>query len=255
MAVQVLNAAGNPLIVDQHSITIANQAIQASSAALNGAAAHTANGTPCSGEELEVAVNNKRSTPVIPYGRPATVKGVLHCGAIPARGAQVAVSTVGGPSSAKIATSVTTAADGSFSYAVPAGPSRKLLFSYTAYSDDPHPSATAQATIAIRPVIALQIAPRRTTNGEVIYWKGTIRGGPIPAHGVTLNLEVKEGRRWKFFEQIVADRKGKFHFAYQFKTTTEPAVYKFRVALPKIGSVGYDYAPGASNGVAVHVRP
>jgi hypothetical protein len=256
VALQVLNAAGNPLIVDQHSLTIANQPIQASGASLNGAEAHAANGTPCSGEEMEVAVNNKRDASVIPYGQPATVKGVLHCGAVPARGAQVAISTVGGPSSAKVDTAVKTADDGSFLYAVPSGPSRKLLFSYTAYSDDPRPSVTAQATIAIRPIIALRIKPRRTTtNGRVIHWKGTIRGGPIPAGGVTLNLEVQEGRRWKIFEQIVTGSKGKFHFGYQFHATTEPTVYKFRVALPKVGSAGYDYAPGASKSVAVHVRP
>ena len=256
VALQVLNAAGNPLLVDQHSITIANQAIQASGVALTGAAAHTANGTPCSGEQMEVAVNNKRDAPVIPYGQQATVKGVLHCGAVPARGAQIAVSTVGGPASAKIASAIKTAADGSFSYAVPSGPSRKLLFSYTAYSDDPQPSATAQATIAVRPKITLRIKPRRTTtDGKPIHWKGIIRGGPIPAGGVTLNLEVQEGQRWKIFEQIITDRKGKFHFGYQFHSTTERTVYRFRVALPKVGSAGYDYAPGASNSVAVQVRP
>jgi hypothetical protein len=256
VAVQIVNAAGNPLIVDQHPITIANQAIQASGVALNGALAHTANGTPCSGEEMEVAVNGKRDAPIIRYGKLATVKGVLHCGAVPARGAQIAVSTVGGPPSAKIASAIKTAADGSFSYAVPPGPSRRLLFSYTAYSDDPQPSATAQATIAVRPNIALRIDPRGTrTNGKPIHWKGVISGGPIPAGGVALNLEVQEGRRWKIFEQIGTDRKGRFHFNYRFHSTSEPTVYRFRVALPKVGSAGYDYAPGASNKVAIHVRP
>jgi hypothetical protein len=256
VAMQVLNAAGNPLIVDQHSITVANQAIQTSGVGLTGAAAHAANGTPCSGEEMQVVVNNKRDALVIPYGQPATVKGVLHCGTVPARGAQIAVSTVGGPASAKIASAIKTAADGSFSYAVPSGPSRKLLFSYTAYSDDPHPSTTAQATIAVRPKITLRIKPRRTTtDGTPIRWKGLVRSRPIPAGGVTLNLEVQEGRRWKIFEQIVTDHGGRFHFIYQFHSTTESTLYGFRVALPKVGSAGYDYAPGASNSVAVRVRP
>ena len=64
------------------------------------------------------------------------MSGVLHCGTVAIRDAQVAIATVGGPASEAVDSVVQTGLDGSFSYAVPAGPDRSLQFSYTAYSDD-----------------------------------------------------------------------------------------------------------------------
>jgi hypothetical protein len=87
------------------------------------------------------------------------------------------IATLGGPQSASINTSVQTALDGSFSYAVPTGPDRTLGFSYTAYSDDPGPSATSTAEIMIRPRIRLRIGPYRSSNGYTVHWTGTIAGG------------------------------------------------------------------------------
>jgi hypothetical protein len=259
VALRVVNAAGNPLIVDDHTVTIDNQPVQTSNGSIAGAsggsAAHVANGDPCAGEDLGLEVNGERGVPVIPYGRAVTVSGVLHCGTVAIRDAQVAIAAVGGPASAAIDSTVRTGLDGSFSYTVPAGPDRSLQFSYTAYSDDPGPSATAIATIAIRPSIKLRIAPRHTSNGHSIHWAGTIAGGPYPRQGVTLDVEVQEGRRWRIFDQVVANRKGQFHYGYRFHATVEATTYKFRVALPDTGSGGYPYTPGASNTVDVHVNP
>ena len=258
IGLRVFNAAGNAVIVDDHSVTIDNQPVQTSSGSLTGSArspAHIANGDPCAGVELGLEVNGERGVPVIPYGRAVTVSGVLHCGTVAIRDAQVAIATVGGPASAAIDSTVQTGLDGSFSYTVPAGPDRSLQFSYTAYSDDPGPSATAIATIAIRPKIKLKIGPHRTSNGHSIRWAGTIAGGPYPSQGVTLDVEVQEGRRWRIFDQVVANRKGQFHYSYRFHATVEATTYRFRVALPASGSGGYPYTPGASNTVDVHVYP
>ncbi len=213
------------------------------------------NGEPCAGEALEVAVNGERTPPVVQYGKPVTIRGVLHCGTVPIRNARVTIETVGAPAGAAVATSVQTALDGSFTYKLPRGPSRTLRFSYTAYSNDPGPSATATVTVAIRPKIHLRIKPNRTRNGQKIHWTGTISGGPFPRQGVTLDIEVKEGRHWKFFNQTLAGRKGHFHFKYRFHATTEPTTYTFRVALPNTGAHGYPYVHGASNTVNVHVNP
>jgi hypothetical protein len=216
----------------------------------------TPNGEPCAGEALELAVNGRRRPPSsILYGKPVTIKGVLHCGTVPIRDARITVNTLGAPASAAIDTTVQTALDGSFTYKVPTGPDRTLSFSYTAYSNDPGPSATATVTIAVRPKIRLRIRPTRTSNGKAIHWSGTITGGPYPPQGVTLDIEVREGRRWRFFDQTVAGRRGRFHYSYRFHATTEPTTYTFRVALPDTGARGYPYTHGASNTVNVHVRP
>jgi hypothetical protein len=136
---------------------------------------------------------------------------------------------------------------------VPTGPDRTLELSYTAYSDDPGPSATATARIMISPRITLRIKPHRTSNRHTIFWTGTVSGGPYPAQGVTLDVEVQEGRVWKIFAQVVANRKGQYRYSYRFHATEESTTYTFRVALPDTGAQGYHYTHGASNTVNVHV--
>jgi hypothetical protein len=179
----------------------------------------------------------------------------LHCGSVPIRDARVVITTSGGPSKAAINSAVLTGVDGSFSYKVPKGPDRTLRFSYTAYSDETTPSATATVNLQVRPKIKLQINPRHTSNEHTIHWAGTLAGGPFPKQGVTLDVEVREGRHWKVFDQVEANTKGKFHYNYHFHATEEPTTYTFRIALPNNGAQGYPYSPGSSNTVNVHVAP
>jgi hypothetical protein len=251
----VEDAAGNQTIAYNGTITTSGPPQVGVNGSVSGLGPHIANGDPCAGEALELAVNGKRRAPIVTYGEPVTVRGVLHCGTVPIRGARVAIATLGGPGSAAINTSVETALDGSFSYKVPSGPNRRLEFSYTAYSNDPGPSATATAAIRIRPKIKLRITPHRSSNGHSIRWTGTVTGGPYPPQGVTLDVAVKEGRRWRIFAQVIANGKGRFHYSYRFHATDESTVYTFRVALPDSGSGGYPYTPGASNIINVHVNP
>jgi predicted outer membrane repeat protein len=248
------DAAGNQTIAYNATITTSGPPAVGANGTINGRGPHIANGNPCAGEALELVVNGRRRPPIVTYGKTVTVRGVLHCGTVPIRGARVVIATVGGPGTAAIDTSVQSALDGSFSYNVPAGPDRQLRFSYTAYSDDPAPSASATAAILIRPKIKLRIGPRHTSNGHSIYWTGTVTGGPYPRQGVTLDVEVQEGRSWRIFDQVVA-RKGRFRYSYRFHATGEPTTYTFRMALPDSGSGGYPYTPGASNTINVHVNP
>lgn len=252
IALRVTNAAGNVLNLDNHTVTIENQPIQ-TNGSIRGP--RLANGeSPCTGEQIALTVNGRTSARAVSYGTPVTVKGVLHCGSVPVRNAQVAIATVGAHSAA-IDSAVQTAPDGSFSYKVPNGPDRALRFSYTAYSNDPGPSATAVATIRVRPRIALKIAPRQTSNGHTISWTGRVTGGPYPRQGVTLVVEVREGDRWRIFDQAVTNASGRFRYSYRFHATYEPTTYTFRVALPDTGAQGYPYAAGASNTIRVHVSP
>jgi hypothetical protein len=257
----VEDAAGNKTIAYNGTITTSGPpTIAVNGGSITGALtpptpAQIANGQPCAGEALELAINGNRKPPIVPYGKPVTVRGVLRCGTLPIRDVRIAVATLGGPASAAIDTSVQTALDGSFSYKVPTGPDRTLRFSYTAYSNDPGPSATATAAIMISPRISLSIKPHHVRNRHTIYWTGTIAGGPYPQQGVTLDVEVQEGRHWKIFDQVVANRKGRFRYSYHFRLTEEPTTYTFRVALPDTGAQGYPYTHGASNRVEVDVSP
>jgi hypothetical protein len=253
LQVLVKDAAGDQASAYDGTITTSGPPLVGANGGIHGP--HIANGEPCAGEALNVQVNGRPKPPIVPFGRPVRIAGVLHCGTVPIRNARIAIATVGGPRSAAIKASVQTALDGSFSYTLASGPNRTLELSYTAYSDDPGPSATASLAIRTRPRIKLRISPHRSGNGYTIRWTGTISGGPYPRQGVGLVAEVKEGRRWRNFDQIITNRKGGFRYSYRFHATTEPTIYTFRVALPDTGAQGYPYTPGASNQVEVRVAP
>ena len=258
VALRIVNAAGNTSIVDDHTITIGNASPITGGPPTNAAAAlaHIANGqSPCAGEALSLTVNGKAKPPILPYGRPVTVEGLLHCAGVPIRDARVQIATIGGPPGAAIDSTVQTGSDGSFSYKAPPGYDRTLRFSYADYSDDLTPSVTATLTISIRPKISLSITPHHTTNGHTMRWTGTIGPGPYPRQGVTLLVEVQEGRHWRAFDQVVANQRGQFAYSYRFHATYEPTTYTFRVALPDTGAQGYPYAPGWSRRVKVRVDP
>jgi hypothetical protein len=222
-----------------------------------GSAAQVPNGDPCAGQELTLKIDGRRSAPAIRYG-PADITGVLHCGSVPIRDAQVTIASVGClPSGVQpIAGAVTTGLDGSFAYVVPPGPNRTLSFAYTSYSDDPGPSVTTTATLRVRPRLALRIEPRTVRNKHTIYWTVTALGGPFPQAGVTLDPQVKEGKRWQTFDQFRVPREGTSRiYAYTFLRTSKPTAYAFRVALPETGSGEYPYVFAASNVVRVRVNP
>jgi hypothetical protein len=209
---------------------------------------HIANGSPCAGAQLSLTVNGKAKLHPVRYGRTVLVRGQLHCGATPIPGAVVALSGSG------VGGLLATDADGAFSYTVPAGPSRTLTFNYFAYSDDTTAAASAHVEISVYPAISLHITPRQTHNGATITWRGRVAGGPYPAGGLTLLVQVKVGRRWETFDQLVTHH-GRFAYSYTFLRTTTTTTYIFRVALPVSGAAGYNYVSSASHTRTVTVSP
>jgi hypothetical protein len=203
---------------------------------------------PCRPAVLSLAVNGKGSRAVIRYGHRATIQGTLLCGTAPIADAAIAFSGGG------LHGTVVTDQGGGFTYTVPTGPSRRITFSYRAYSEDPTLAARASAQISVLPRIRLAISPHRTHDGGTISWRGRITGGPYPSDGVTLLVEVKDGHRWQPFDEVVA-HKGRFRYRYTFLRTSSPTTYRFRVALPASGSAGYPYYhSAASNEISVYVR-
>ena len=150
--------------------------------------------------------------------------------------------------------SVATSADGRFTLTLPRGPSRTLRFGYRAYSDDTSPTAAASIAVRVYPRITFQITPRATANLHTILWLGDVAGGPYPPGGLTLLVEVREGRRWQSFDQLTTHN-GTFEYRYTFLRTTASTTYEFRVAMPSSGAAGYRYLPAASRAIAVHVSP
>ena len=233
--VTVTDAAGNTKTLELGTVTTKTNP-------------HLPNGSPCAGVKLALTLDGRRKLARVRYGSRVLIGGLLHCGATPDSGALVTVSGGG------LRTAVSTNAHGRFAFLVPPGPSRTLTFTYMAYSDSSVPAARARASIPVYPVISLWIAPRATHNGDTILWRGAVIGGPYPASGLTLLVQVRVGRRWQTFDQLLT-HDGHFTYAYTFLRTTSTITYEFRVALPISGAADYPYLPAASRRVSVHVSP
>jgi hypothetical protein len=151
---------------------------------------------------------------------------------------------------------VRTGGDGSFSYTVGSGPSRVIKLTYRAFADDPSVSASGSVELFVRPSISLTVLPKRTRNGRTITYRGRVYGGYIPRDGLALNVEYRDGSRWRAFDQTRArGRDGSFVYRYTFKRTTIPIIYRFRVAIPGAGVTGYPYEASASRTRSVRVDP
>jgi hypothetical protein len=234
VGITVTDAAGNTDTVDLGSITTKT-------------APHLPNGTPCAGPQIALTLDGRRKPARVRYGRRVEIAGLLHCKTTPIAGALLDV-TGGG-----ISTLVQTGSQGRFRYLVPVGPSRTLTVAYRAYSDAAGPAALARARIGVYPVLSLSITPRITINGGTIVWRGEVAGGPYPRDGLTLLVQVKAGRRWQTFDQLLTHN-GSFEYAYTFRRTTRTTTYPFRIALPASGAAGYHYLSAASRTIKVKVR-
>jgi hypothetical protein len=208
---------------------------------------HIPNGTPaCSQARMSLTINGKaRDKIIVDYGRPVLISGSLECNAVPISYATIVLS--GGAHG-----TITTNPAGRFTYRAANGPNRTIRFGYRAYFNDVNPAAGREVRVLVRPRIRIKISPRDTHNYGSITWRGRITGGPYPASGVSLLVEVYEGHRWQPFDEIVSTD-GQFAYRYTFLRTTRPTSYRFRVALPVSGSLGYEYLPGASNTIRIDV--
>jgi hypothetical protein len=155
-----------------------------------------------------------------------------------------------------VGSGVRTGDDGRFAFTVPPGPSRELSLTYRALADAAAPAASAAVRLEVTPSIGLSIRPVRVRNGQTIVYRGRVFGGYIPSAGLPLNVEYRDGRRWRTFDQTRAGaRDGRFVYRYTFRRTTIPIIYSFRVAIPGTGVRGYPYASTGSRPRSVRVDP
>ena len=223
-----------------------------------GSAPNVANGTgACRDARLRATVRGGSSVVAVPLGRRVTVRGGLACGVTPIADATVLVELAPAAGSAPVRFArIHTATDGSFSYVVGPGPSRRIVLSYRAFAGDVAPSARTTANVLVTPAISLRITPTQTVNGHTISFTGQVSGGQEPRGGLPLELEYREGSRWMIYDVVrTRPRDGRFIYRYTFRRTTQSITYSFRVAIPASGVSGYPYQPTASPARSVHVDP
>ncbi|HZL54805.1 MAG TPA: hypothetical protein VFC22_04165, partial [Solirubrobacteraceae bacterium] len=149
---------------------------------------------------------------------------------------------------------VRTSSDGTFSYRIPPGPSRRIRVTYRAGGR--RPAASAAASIVVTPQVSLAVTPTSTSNGHTITFTGRVSGGYEPPGGLPLELEYLEGNKWIPYRVVRTDpRDGRFRYAYTFRRTTQPITYTFRFVIPASGVDGYPFAAAVSPPRSVHVVP
>jgi hypothetical protein len=247
LTVSVLDAAGNSAPVLNRIVTIDNPPPPG---APNGANAS-------SPANLSVRWSGTAKTGARGgFSRAHTVTGRLTAsGGAPIAGAFIEVRATPAYSGARAVamTSPRTDARGGFALRVPAGTSsRTLRFAYRAHIGDPQPAAIRALRLRTPASVALSVTPHGASAGSSIYFRGRLRGDPIPRDGKSLVLEARSpGSGWLQFKVIRTDRRGRFHASYRFKFPG-PADYSFRLRCE--AESDFPFAAGYSNVVGVHER-
>jgi hypothetical protein len=179
----------------------------------------------------------------VDYGRPDRVRGRLTTAAgAPIAGAALQVSTrvILPRRGFRRLTTVTTDANGNYSYLAPRGPSRQIRVEYTPFSGDPAPAATRVVRMSTRAGIRLTARKR----GDLVRFSGRLRGGPKPSRGLIVVLQGEQpGYGWRTFRTARIGTGGRFTTSYRFRTDASGR-FRFRATLRE--QIGYAYATGRS---------
>ena len=194
-----------------------------------------------------------------PWGKRETITGRLTApgggaGGIPIAGAAIDLSATPQYSGAKplAIAGPRTGPDGRFTVSLPRGESsRTLRLSYSAYLGA-QPVAERTLTLGVKAGVRLSVAPRTTSVGRSIFFKGVLRGAPLPAGGKQLVLEARApGGGWIEFDVIHTAARGRYHARYRFKFPG-PERYQFRVLCKQ--EADFPFLEASSNVVGVLER-
>jgi hypothetical protein len=211
-------------------------------------------GATCPQDRATLRFQHVRGRQVrLAFGKASTVQVQLTCttNGKAIEGAQLDISTRVGTKPA-VAADVTTDGAGHATLRLAKGAGRMVTVGYRMYTDDPVARATATLKVAVNGRVALKASRRHLRNGQAVTLRGVLRGGEVPARGVTLAVQWKDGPRWRPFAQIKTNRKGSFRYAYRFTRTSGRITYALRVQVTK-GQVDYPYLATASKPVKVTV--
>ena len=154
----------------------------------------------------------------------------------------------------RVATTTTTAANGTWTVAVPPGPSRLVRAVYTG-GPDTEATASGEAKEIVRSKIKLaSVDPARVAWGHSVTIKRQAVGGHLPSGGVNVRLRIGIGDA-KATYGVHEHVKGRGRFATTYTFGAGPAGihrrYWFQIATLPSGN--YPYSASASNRVYVRV--
>jgi hypothetical protein len=186
------------------------------------------------------------------YGRGTTVSGILATTdgtALGGRTVDVLTAPNNGLGQWTQAAAVTTAANGTWTAALPPGPSRLVEAAYAGDSST-LPSTSSTVHLVVPAKVKIHISPRSTRWGGKITISGRVLGGYIPA-GKLLRLRIGvEGVRATVGIPSVG-RGGRYRTTWTFSSGKGVVQYWFSVST--LNEADYPYAPASSRRVYVTV--
>jgi hypothetical protein len=192
----------------------------------------------------------------VPYGKPVTVHGLYTTNqGAPLAGQPVRILAKpnNGLSTFSQVAVTTTAADGSWTAAVPPGPSR-IIRAVTNGTATILPSNGQVTTIVPARIRLLKVRPRHVAWDGTVHLVGRLFGGYLPPGGALVRLRIGFGSTYNTYgvEEHVSGN-GRFSTVASFGPG-DPNVYRtywFQIASLPMGN--YPYAPAASQRVTVLV--
>jgi hypothetical protein len=249
---RITDAAGNVRDVIGPAVTVSNSAGGAGGA--DGVAPGAPNGTNAS-RSAKIAARfaaTKKTSYRVKYKGSPTIRGTLNDEkGQPIGGARLVVFTRlkrAGARREQI-TVITTADNGAFTYRLPAGPSRTVTFSYTAFGGDPKATATKNLKTTVRASIAVRPSARAPRVANPFRLLGKLNY--LPRSGVRLLIQARNGRRWQTVDTVKTTRGGRYSWRYRFSPTGRGRTFAFRV---RVDSEIYPFAASNSKVVRVRVR-
>jgi len=186
----------------------------------------------------------------VPFGHGTTVSGWLGTSsgtALPGQQVRVLSAPDDGLGHFSQVAVVSTAADGSWSARLPAGPSRLVE---AAYGGDPQTEGASSEQVRVlvpARVRLLSVSPRRVPWGGTVRIVGELQGGYLPRGGVNVRLRYGHGRaRTTYGIETHVSGNGRF-VTYSTFGPGDPSFYlTYWFAIASLPSGNYPYAPAAS---------
>jgi hypothetical protein len=211
-------------------------------------------------EHKRVAVTphwKSKPTEHVRHGHATSVSGWLGLSdgtALAGQPVQILAAPDNGLGQFAVAATVTTAANGTWTTDLPAGPSRIVEASYGG-------SATTEATVSgqVKVVVPSKIeltsvTPTRVAWGDPVTITGNLKGAYLPAGGVNVRLRIGIGDAKATYgvQEHVAGG-GRFTTTYTFGAGEARIHRRYWFQIATLPSGNYPYAPSSSNRIYVTV--
>lgn len=157
-------------------------------------------------------------------GRLLTIAGAPIAGAPVDVHEQLAIA---GAARVKL-TTIITDGSGAFTFAPTTTGSRTILFSYGRRSDGA-PAAAAERSIVVRAGMPIRAARSTVPARGTIQIRGAVEIAPLPPRGTVVELQLRDGRRWRTISTMRTTPNGQWRFTYRLRGAGG-VTYRFRAA-------------------------